>query len=45
MFYLNGAHVRNYASHSICDTESHSELQHLNNKVVRSSTWWSGKLC
>jgi hypothetical protein len=32
MFYLNGAHMRNYASHSIYDTESHSELQYVNNK-------------
>jgi hypothetical protein len=42
MFYLNGAQVRNYASHSIYDTESHSELQYVKNKsceIQRLMIW------
>jgi len=35
MFYFNDAHVRNYASHSIYDRESHSELQCVNNKSFK----------
>jgi hypothetical protein len=42
MFYLNGAHVRNYASHSIYDTVCQSELQYVNNKsceIQRFMIW------
>jgi hypothetical protein len=46
MFYLNGAHMRNYVSHSLYDTQSHSELQYVNNKSceIQRLMIWEGLL-